>query len=218
MTMNILTSNNAEVSNKKLLREFKLFEAENVRNVSDDSGLILMEGILQKANVPNANNRIYPKTLLEREDKRLQETIQARSLVGSLDHPQSSVIIELRDGSHLITKTWWDGDNLKGEVEVIDTPNGKILQEYIKRNIRVGISSRGLGSTARSSNGFDLVQPDFSMITYDIVSNPSTAGAYMFLKENMYLKESKEWQEFCAANKWVKIETILNEILKLENK
>jgi len=194
---------------KQLLREFKLFEMDDVQPATSVDGILVMKGVLQRANVPNANNRIYPKPLLEREDKKMQDIIAARGAIGELDHPESP-IVQLENGSHVVTKTWWDGDNLLGEIEVLDTPKGKILESYVRRGIRMGISSRGLGSTRQADGGYDVVEDDFQLVTYDMVSNPSTHGAYMSLKEN------KEWKIFCEQNIFMKIDDILDEILKLK--
>jgi len=189
-----------------LLREFKLFEAEDVTPVETGDGVLKMTGVLQRANSPNANNRIYPKPILEREDGKMQDGIKARSAVGELDHPDTPVV-QLENGSHLVTKTWWDGDDLKGEVEILNTPKGRILEAYINRGVRLGISSRGLGSTSKTNEGHDLVEDDYNLITYDFVSNPSTAGAFM------NLNESEEWKQFCEENTHMKIDKILDDIL-----
>jgi len=196
---------------KQLLVEFKIFEAEDIKTITNPEGkkVKIMSGTIQRANSPNANSRVYPKPILEREDKKLQESIKGRSCIGELDHPESP-IVALENGSHLITKTWWDGDDLKGEIEVLPTPKGKIVESYIDANVKLGISSRGLGSTSRTNEGNDLVEDDFSLVTYDLVSNPSTFGAYM------NLNESKEWKEFCSQNNMFKIEEILDEILQLK--
>ena len=193
---------------QQLLREFKIFEALDISEAESEDGILKMHGTLQRAGQVNANNRIYPKPILEREDKKMQEGIQSRAAVGELDHPDTP-IVQLENGSHLLTKSWWDGDDLKGEVEILDTPKGKILESYVKRGVKLGISSRGLGSTSRTNEGHDLVEDDYNLITYDFVSNPSTAGAFM------HLKESKEWQEFCEQDIFMKLDDILDEILEI---
>ena len=119
-----------------------------------------MTGIIQKAGQPNANNRIYPRPILEREDKRYKELIQDRSTLGELDHPDSPVV-QLENVSHVVTETKWDGNNLVGEIEVLDTPKGRYLKSN-SRDIKLGISSRGLGSTRRNNEGYDIVEDDFN--------------------------------------------------------
>jgi len=189
-----------------------IFEHEAVEPVTDprSDGILRMKGIIQKAGAPNANNRIYPKPILEREDQKMQEAITERRALGECDHPDSP-IVQLENTSHLLTKSWWEGDSLMGEIEILDTPKGQILESLIKRNVKLGISSRGLGSTSRTNEGYDMVEDDFSMICYDLVSNPSTGGAYM------HLKESVEFQTLISSNKEILINNILDEILELDS-
>lgn len=193
---------------RQLLRELRIFEASDIKPAESENGILTMSGILQTANRPNANKRIYPHAILEREDRKMQEVINSRGAIGELDHPDSAVV-QLENGSHLITKTWWDGDNLMGEIEVLDTPKGRILESLCKRKVRLGISSRGLGSVKRTNEGHDLVEDDFQLITYDIVSNPSTSGAFM------QLKESVEYRVLSEQNKLMRINDVLDEILEL---
>ena len=195
-----------EIKEKQLLREFKLFEADDIRPAESDDGILRMEGIIQKANAPNANNRIYPRAILQKENERMQELIEARGCIGELDHPDTP-IVQLENGSHIVSKSWWNGDDLMGEIEILDTPKGRILESYIKRGVRLGISSRGLGSTSKTNEGYDLVEDDFNLITYDMVSNPSTTGAFMKLQEN------NEFKTMIKHNSELDIEKIVNEIL-----
>jgi len=167
-----------------------------------------MRGVIQKAGEPNANNRIYPRQILEREDSRFQELIDERRALGELDHPDSP-IVQLENVSHLVTGTSWEGDNLIGEIEVLDTPKGQILGKLVERKIKLGISSRGLGSTSRTNEGHDVVEDDFNLVTYDMVSNPSTSNAYM------HLKESRDYKIVMAQNRILGLTGILDEILGL---
>ena len=103
--------------------------------------------------------------------------------MGELDHPDSSVV-NLNNASHNIMEMHWDGDDLLGTVEILSTPAGNILRELFKSGIKLGISSRGLGSveTIKEADGEDStvqVQPDFELIAFDFVSNPSTQGAFL---------------------------------------
>ena len=132
---------------QNLLHNFMLFEYEDVKPSKSSDGIITMSGIIQKAGAPNANNRVYPKPILEREDKKYQELIQDRRALGELDHPDSP-IVQLENVSHVVTDTRWDGNDLMGEIEVLDTPKGQILEKLVGRDIKLGISSRGLGSTS----------------------------------------------------------------------
>jgi len=192
---------------KKLLTEFKLFEANDMKPADSPDGILTMSGILQRADAPNHNYRIYPKMVLEREIDHMQESIKSRSAVGELDHPESA-IVSLKNGSHIVTETWWEGSDLHGKVEVLNTPMGQILESYARRGIKLGISSRGMGSVKKNNDGYDIVDEDYNLICFDFVSNPSTQGAYM-------MTESKEWQEFVNGNVLYKIDTILDNILKI---
>ena len=195
-------------SGKGLLHNFMLFEYGEVEPSKSSDGIVTMKGVIQKAQQPNANNRIYPRPILEREDAKYQELIKERRSLGELDHPDSP-IVQLENVSHLLTETKWDGDDLVGTVEVLDTPKGQILEKLIGRDIKLGISSRGLGSTSRTNEGYDMVEDDFSLVCYDMVSNPSTSGAYMNLQESM------EYKTLISQNRMVLLDEILNDILEL---
>ena len=192
----------------QLLHNFMIFEYSDVEPSKSSDGIVNMKGIIQKAQSPNANNRIYPRPILEREDAKYQELIKERRSLGELDHPDSP-IVQLENVSHLITETKWEGDDLVGTVEVLDTPKGQILEKLIGRDIKLGISSRGLGSTSRTNEGYDMVEDDFSLVCYDMVSNPSTSGAYMNLQESM------EYKTLISQNRMVLLDEILNDILEL---
>ena len=160
-------------------------------------GGVYLVGVVQKAGTKNGNGRIYRKEILERELKKYNEAIRERRSLGELDHPDDSVI-NLKNASHLVTKIWWDGDNVMGKIEVLDTPSGKILKELVKHQCKLGISSRGLGSTKKDNEGNTIVEEDFQLICFDMVSEPSTPGAYVKpsvnidKQINMYINESKE--------------------------
>ena len=196
-------------SNPDLLHSFLLFEYEDVKPSKSSDGIVTMKGIIQAAGKPNANNRIYPRPILEREDKKYQELITDRRSLGELDHPDSP-IVQLENVSHLVTETGWDGENLVGEIEVLDTPKGQILGKLVDRDIKLGISSRGLGSTSRTNEGYDMVEDDFNLVCYDMVSNPSTSNAFM------NLQESVAYQTLIKQNRTVLLDEILNEILELD--
>jgi hypothetical protein len=193
--------------NKNLLIETHLFEAK----VQEESnGTLLVRGILQRAGAPNQNKRRYPKEILEREVKKYQQLIKERRALGELDHPESP-IINLKNVSHNIREVWWDGDDVVGVVEILSTPAGNILRELLKNNIRLGISSRGLGSVKEMNDGTVLVQEDFELVGWDFVSNPSTYGAFM---SPMNLKENVEYQKVIEeCGKWCKAQDLMREIL-----
>ena len=206
---------------KKLLREY--FElcpdgncvldvlTENEKKRMQDGGIFLV-GVCQRAGVKNGNGRIYRKETLQREVEAYQNAIRERRALGELDHPDDSVI-NLKNASHLVTKMWWDGDSLVGEVHVLSTPAGNILKELFKSGITLGISSRGMGTT-RESDGKTLVNDDFELVAFDFVSNPSTRGAFL---EPVNLNESVDPTQVVTdgrvCSKFCKVEGIIHEIL-----
>lgn len=164
-------------------------------------GAVYLVGICQKAGTKNGNGRVYRKETLQREIENYQNAIRERRSLGELDHPDDSVI-NLKNASHLVTKMWWEGENVMGKIEVLNTPSGNILKSLVKSGIKLGISSRGLGST-KQEKGQTIVEDDFQLICFDMVSEPSTPGAYLAPSKgpsqvemspsiNMYLNETKE--------------------------
>ena len=170
---------------KKLLVEYVPFKpVGSLNEQSGDAygvpGGFVVQGVLQRAGAKNQNGRVYPRQILERECRRYQqEYINQHRALGELDHPESSVV-NLNNVSHNVLKIWWNGDDLMGAVQILETPSGKILKELFKAGITLGISSRGLGSVKElRSEGVVEVQDDFELICWDFVSNPSTHGAFM---------------------------------------
>ena len=173
------------MSKKVLLREYyelceggvcqDLLTEEERRLVAD--GTTILSGIMQKADALNGNGRVYPRRVLEKEIKNYQKLVNERRALGELDHPDDSVI-NLKNASHLVTDVWWDGENVMGKVRVLSTPSGQVLKSLVEAGVKLGISSRGLGST-QEKNGKTYVNEDFQLICFDFVSEPSTPGAYM---------------------------------------
>jgi hypothetical protein len=159
--------------------------------MSNEGPLTLRSVVLQRANAKNQNGRVYPLSILQREAQRYQQFITDRRALGELDHPESPVV-NLKNVSHNVSKIWFDGESLMGDVEVLSTPSGNILKELLKNDIRLGISSRGLGSVRELGEDAVEVQEDFSLICFDIVSNPSTQGA--FINESKYGKLVRPWK------------------------
>ncbi len=174
----------------KLLQEFQIFEYAEAAEKYQHDDKTMLSGTLQRANAENQNNRIYPRPILEREVDKYHEMIGENRALGELDHPDNAVV-NLANASHLIKDVWWEGDDLKGVVEILDTPAGSILKSLIESGVKLGISSRGLGSTQKNSNGKDIVQDDFQLVTFDFVSNPSTQNAFM-MSESVELNEEEE--------------------------
>ena len=172
--------------NKELLVDYLPFEvkAEQINeSLKENNGKLIVKGVLQRAEAKNQNGRVYPREVLVREAKKYTTTyIKERRAMGELDHPDSSVV-NLQNVSHNIKEMHWLGDDLLGTVEVLGTPSGNILKELFKAGIKLGISSRGMGSVETISDGAEdtqQVQPDFELIAFDFVSKPSTQGAFMY--------------------------------------
>ena len=207
---------------KQLLVDYLPFEiTANAVNesIAKNNGKLIVTGILQRAESKNQNGRIYPKDTLVREAKKYSDTfIKQHRALGELDHPESSVV-NLQNASHNITEMGWSGDNLIGTVEVLGTPAGNILKELFKAGIKLGISSRGLGSVETVAESEDdigtdempaqEVQPDFELIAFDFVSNPSTQGAFMFPMKESVNKERAP--ELCDV--YCKTESIISDII-----
>jgi hypothetical protein len=200
---------------KQILIDYIPFEVslEQINESIKNNGKLIVKGVLQRAEAKNQNGRVYPRETLMREAKKYVDIqIKERRALGELDHPDSSVV-NLNNVSHNIMEMHWNGDDLVGTVEVLGTPSGNILKELFKSGIKLGISSRGLGSVKEVTEGDDNdntveVQPDFELIAFDFVSNPSTHGAFLSpIKEGII---NKVYKVDC------KIESIINDIFRGE--
>ncbi len=183
-------------------------------SIKDLTKRLVVKGILQRSNIKNQNGRVYPHDVLVRESKKYEENfVKERRALGELDHPESSVV-NLQNVSHNVMELHWEGENLIGSIEVLPTPNGNILRELFKANIRLGISSRGLGTVNKGINeeAGDVVQDDFELIAFDFVSNPSTRGAFMFPAGNLQ-EGIKTIIQNPVTNKWDSVENIIRDIL-----
>lgn len=176
---------------------------------------LIVSGVIQRANAVNQNKRIYPKSILVREVNKYMDLIKERRSLGELDHPEESVI-NLSNVSHLITDLRWEGDDLIGTIEILPTPAGNILKQLFKSNVRVGISSRGLGSTKNVGMGQVEVQDDFEILCWDMVSNPSTQGSFVNPVNESLIKESVNSDEVCVGN-YCKLNEIIIDILSAFN-
>ena len=198
---------------KQLLVDYIPFEITPQQineSLTKNNGRLIVKGILQRADVKNQNGRVYPRETLMREaDQYSSVQIKERRALGELDHPDSSVV-NLQNASHNILEMHWSGDDLSGTVEVLGTPAGNILKELFKAGIKLGISSRGLGSVKEIHEDDSVeVQPDFELIAFDFVSNPSTQGAFMHP-----LQEGVDKSKTRTCGKWCKIESIINSIMR----
>jgi hypothetical protein len=165
--------------NKQIISEMK--------NMDFSQDLILY-AVLQKYDTPNKNGRIYPEVLLKRENEKYQTLIRKGSALNELNHPSSS-LIDLDRVSHSILETWWDGKILMGKIKLFTSPGWKKMgivstkgdqaAMLIMNGATLGISSRGVGSL-KNVKGQNIVQEDFELVCFDLVSSPSTPGAYIF--------------------------------------
>ena len=164
-----------------LLTEYRPFHVDRqlAEATLKENRPLVVKGVIQRAEAKNQNGRIYPREILEREiNKYIEGPVREKRALGELDHPESSVI-NLQNVSHNVTKIRMTGDDVYGEVEILPTPAGKILQVLFASGITVGISSRGMGSVKEGSGGTVEVQDDFELLCFDFVSTPSTHGAFM---------------------------------------
>ena len=192
-------------------------------SMKENNGKLIVSGILQRANAENQNGRIYPKEILVREANKYNKTfIQERRAMGELDHPESSVV-NLANVSHNIREMRWENDDLVGTVEVLPTPAGNILKELFRSGIKLGISSRGMGSVETideddAGKQTVAVQPDFELIAFDFVSNPSTQGAFLHPTNEGVINESVEYRvderNPNECGQWCKVESIANDIIR----
>ena len=177
-----------------------------LRESKTKPGVFEVEGILQRAVAKNQNGRTYSKEILLRESERYtEEFVKVGNAFGELDHPESPVV-SLKNASHIVKDLWWKGDDLMGRVELLNTPSGNIVKEICKAGHTIGISSRGTGSVQQTNEGTLEVQPDFELVCWDFVSNPSTHGAFM---NPISLSEGKE-----KASKFNTLDSIINDILR----
>ena len=196
---------------KQLLVNYQTFEITPQQineSLSKNGGKLIVSGVLQRAESKNQNGRIYPKETLMREANKYSESfIAEKRALGELDHPDSSVV-NLNNVSHNVLGMNWNGDDLVGTVEVLGTPAGNILKELFKSGIRLGISSRGMGSVkevmGEGENTLE-VQPDFELIAFDFVSNPSTHGAFL-----SPVNEGKE----IKTDKYNNVNKLITDIIK----
>jgi hypothetical protein len=141
---------------------------------------LIVTGVIQRANAKNQNERVYPEKVLRNEiQKYIDGPVKERRALGELDHPESSVV-NLQNVSHNIVKCWWEGDDVMGKIEILSTPAGNIAKALFAAGITVGISSRGMGSVSENiAEGTVEVQDDYELVCFDLVTNPSTQGAFV---------------------------------------
>lgn len=200
---------------KQLLREwFELCEGNVCQDLLTESekvfvknGGLILTGIMQKSDTENGNGRVYGRKILEREIENYKKVVADRRALGELDHPEDSVV-NLKNVSHMVLDLWWKGNDVMGKVRVLDTPSGKILKSLVESGVKLGISSRGLGST-RKESGRTIVEDDFQLICFDFVQEPSTPGAFMVTEnKKRTMDPNKIWTKADRLNR------LLNDIVK----
>jgi hypothetical protein len=182
-------------------------------SMNKNNGKLIVSGIMQRASTGNdenfnQNGRSYPLPILKKECETYKNTfVKERRALGELDHPDSQVV-NLSNVSHNVLDLWWQGTDLMGKIEILSTPSGNIAKELMKSGIRLGISSRGMGSVKELGEGKVEVQDDFEIVCWDLVSNPSTQGAFM----NSSLNENTNSNN---SNKNTRIHSLISEIISV---
>lgn len=161
-----------------------------------------ISGIFAQAELTNRNNRMYSKKILESAIDKYQPMIKARRAISELNHPSGPQVNPER-ASHLIESLTWDGNNVIGKAKVmVEMPMGKIVKGLLDEGVQLGISTRGMGSLVES-NGLKLVQPDYMITAFDVVSDPS--GPNCFVNG---LMEDAEWVYEAYSKSWVLAENM----------
>ena len=186
---------------------------ENTKIIQEMKGLdfsedLILYAVLQKYDTPNKNGRIYPEVLLKRENDKYQSIIKKGGALNELNHPSSS-LIDLDRVSHSILETWWDGKMLMGKIKLFTSPGWKKMgivstkgdqaAMLLMNGATLGISSRGVGSL-KNVKGQNIVQEDFELVCFDLVSSPSTPGAYIFSDPSERDQYQESEQEKPAAD------------------
>lgn len=196
-----------ETRNHDIIKESK--------NFLDYSKPFEFYAVLQKYNTPNRNGRIYPEKILKREAENYKKMIDKGVSLSELNHPESS-LIDLDRVSHIITEVWWEGNVLMGKLKLLTSPGfhergivstkGDMAANYLRQGVTLGISSRGVGSLKKVGEQNE-VQDDFELICFDLVSSPSTPGAYLFLNK----EDKSKYDENLEEEKKMKIERQVGE-------
>jgi hypothetical protein len=185
--------------NKEFVNEVnKLSQGQPI--VSDP---LIVYAVMQKYGVENKNERIYPESLLRKEAENYLKLIKDKRAMGEADHPESSIVAVSRI-SHNVVDLWWEGNVLMGKLEIIMSPGfvnqgiisceGDRIANYIRKGLKIGVSSRGVGSLEKE-NGKNIVQDDYELICWDIVTSPSTPGSWI------YNEEPSQEQQMSESNK-----------------
>ena len=202
---------------KQVLMEYMVFKPQPkqlMEATMNPRAPFLVSGKVQACGKPNANKRIYPYATLKKQvELYLEGPVREKRALGELDHPESS-IINLKNVCHNITKLWWDGEDLYGEFEILDTPSGNILKQLFLAGINVGVSSRAMGSVTPIGEGLVQVEEDLELICWDFVSTPSTYGAYVKPVGSDFAGALQEsYRPAQAGGKYDKVSRVISDII-----
>ena len=205
-----------EPRNQPFINEIKKLDSGNRLAIVEP---LIVYVVLQKYGILNRNGRVYPEQILKSQDKLYQQAIRERRAVGELDHPESSVIAGDRI-SHNITETWWENHTLMGKMEILMTPGfinygivstkGDEVANLLRNRIKIGVSSRGVGSLKEGKNGEQIVQEDFEIICWDVVTAPSTPDAWI----GRNIEEMRPYVENTEVKKPLMKENLINNLDK----
>ncbi|MHA1814502.1 MAG: primosomal protein [Candidatus Heimdallarchaeaceae archaeon] len=204
--------------NKQFLVEDFFSDMEILTESKNGVKSLVMKGLFQKANAKNQNGRVYPQNILEREVKKFQGAISEKRSVGELDHPEDPKI-HLDRVSHMITEAKMDNNGVVyGALKLMDTPKGQIAHKLVEGGMKMGISSRGMGSL-KEAEELLVVQEDFAIVTWDLVAEPSTDGAWVAptqLSEGLIklINDPKTWHTYQGNEFKKELDQIIKDMLK----
>ena len=200
-----------------LISEYRDDSVEVITEAKEDGKKnYFIEGIFMQGDIKNRNGRIYPSATLESEMKRYQKDfIETKRALGELGHPDGPQINGDRV-SHLITDMRRDGNDFYGKAKILSTPMGEIVKSLLDEGVKIGVSTRGLGSVKAGRDGVMEVQKDFHLSTVDIVTDPSAPNAFV-----NGIMENVEYYYDIASGNWRAqqvIENIQEEVEKKVNR
>lgn len=188
-----------------LLQESPVTEVKCLTESDGDKKSYFIEGPFMVANTKNKNGRLYPLHIMENAISEYLPAIREKRSVGELGHPATPTINQDRV-SHLITNLWFEGNEIYGKAKVLPTPMGKIVQTFLDEGIKIGVSSRGMGSLKQTQNGIMEVQNDFRISTVDIVNDPSGPNCFVqgIMEQAAWLYENGQWIQAEQTRKAIK--------------
>ena len=197
----------------KLIRE-EIESVEFFVEQKNGKKSMYIEGVFLQGNIKNRNGRMYPMETLRKEVSRYNENhVQAGRALGELGHPDGPTV-NLDRVSHKIVSLRESGENFIGKAKILSTPMGKIASSLIEEGVKLGVSSRGIGSLKMTREGVNVVSDDFMLATAaDIVADPSAPDAFV-----EGIMEGKEWvwdggilREKFAAKTYREINTLVDQ-------